>query len=725
MRDILSDLTEAQREAATHINGPLLVVAGPGSGKTRVITRRIAHLIFCGIKPWNILAITFTNKAAGEMRRRVDELVGKRGVWVSTFHSFCARQLRTWAESLGYQRDFTIFDGDDSRKLIAQIIKDAELPKDEWKGASVLSEISNLKANLSSAEDLAELAESTDGPRTALLARIYRRYQDHLRRSNCMDFDDLLMQMALLLQRDADAREKLRTRHQFVLVDEFQDTNHTQYEIARMLADGHRNLCATGDPDQSIYGWRGARIRNILDFESDFPDAKVVFLDRNYRSTGIIVTAADALVSRNLNRKKRKLYTTNPQGEKIGLHPAAEGADEARGVAERIAANVAEGASPMDIAVLYRVNWLSRQLEEALIQHRIPYQIIGGVEFYNRKEVKDVLGYLRVVVNPADDTSLRRVINMPPRRLGARSVEVLARWAAAKGVQLMEALSSPEARGELAGSSRTGVENFSKVLGKIKKALGDGPLAGVTAAVEESGYIDMLRASQRDGDEERIDNLTELVNAAAEFEETNPEGTLSDFLDRAALVSDIDNWQEEDAKVTLMTMHAAKGLEFPVVFVTGLEETVIPHSRSSNSLDELEEERRLFFVAMTRAERRLNLSYAEERMVFGEYQHNLPSRFLAEIPPELIESPALEQTLGAFAPVEQKAPPQRTAGNTMRRKDAAVLPVGTRVRSAKFGLGVIESVESQGRWHKATVRFAKAGKRKLILEKAGLDVVNA
>jgi len=725
MSDILSDLTEAQREAVTHINGPLLVIAGPGSGKTRVITRRIAYLIFCGIRPWNILAITFTNKAAGEMRRRVDDLVEERGVWISTFHSFCARQLRRWADRLGYGRDFTIFDSDDSRKLITQIIKDEELLKEDWQPASVQAAISSHKSQLNTADDVARLAESTGEARQSVMARIYRRYQAELRRANCMDFDDLLMQMVLLLRRDADAVQRLAAQHQFVLVDEFQDTNQSQYEIVRLLSQGHRNLCATGDPDQSIYGWRGAEIRNILNFESDFPDAKVVFLERNYRSTGTILEAADAVVARNLKRKKRRLYTTNPEGEKIHITAFEDGAREAQAAAERIAENIAAGVGPDEIAVFYRVNWLSRQFEEALIDNGIAYQIVGGVEFYNRREVKDVLSYLRAVINPADETSLLRAINTPPRGVGKRSVEALREWARARGAPLVEAVKSDEARAALRGSSRRGVEEFNAILGRIGEAVAEGPRAALAAAMEKSGYLDMLRASRREGDEERVDNLMELLDAAVEFQESNPQAGVSEFLDHAALVSDIDNWHEDEARVTLMTMHAAKGLEFDVVFITALEESILPHFRSSDSLDELEEERRLFFVAMTRARKRLYLSYADERLVFGEYQRNLPSRFMGEIPAELLQ-PSLDEEpddRAGFTPVHPAARPAGRA-RPRRRKEAAVLAPGTEVRSDKFGLGVVEYVESQGRYHKAAVRFGQAGRKVLVLEKANLEVVS-
>ncbi len=736
MTDILDGLTDSQRQAVTHINGPLIVIAGPGSGKTRVITRRIAFLLHSGIHPWNILAITFTNKAAAEMRERVDSLVTKKGVWVSTFHSFCARILRQFAERIGYTRDFTIYDSDDSRSAVSRVMKQLELPSDRFKPAAVRDAISSAKSRFQSPEDIAAQAEDTDDFFLSTVAAAYAAYTRVLKDANAMDFDDLLIEALGLLRTDADALEKLRHKHQFILVDEFQDTNIAQYEIVRMLAEEHRNLCATGDPDQSIYGWRGAEIRNILDFEKDFPEAKTLFLDRNYRSTQTIIQAADAVVAANRDRKERKLYTTNPAGEKIRLLACPDSKDEADAVADAVAAAIADGIPPRDVAVFYRINALSRQIEEALLEHAIPYQIVGGVEFYSRKEVKDVIAYLRVAANPADDTSFLRVINVPSRHIGAKSVAALVAAARAAGTSLAAAAASPEVRSKFAARAAAGLEAFSKVVAAVGKAAAEGTRHAVDAAIGESAYIEMLKASDDERAKDRLDNLFEFVSAAAQFDESADSPSLPAFLEQLALVSDVDNWHDREDRVTLMTIHAAKGLEFPLVFIVGLEESILPHERSSESPREIEEERRIFFVAMTRAKERICLSHASERMSYGSWKFNMPSRFIREIPAELLDVGLTLPGGRAHAPSRRKpaAPPSRRKAPSVPSLAAPVsrprpantnLPQkGTRVRHDIFGMGVIKSVTTQGKWHKATVEFALAGTKKLILEKATLEIIN-
>ncbi len=744
MSDILEGLTDAQRQAVTHINGPLLVVAGPGSGKTRVITRRIAYLVHCGIRPWDILAITFTNKAANEMRRRVDALVTEKGVWMSTFHAFCARHLRKFADRLGYERNFTIFDAADSRNAIARIMKDSPLPHENWKPASLQAAISRAKNHLLTPEDFAEqYAEQrgSEGLRRQAVAKVYKAYQEGLRKANAMDFDDLLMQTTVLLKTDADVLAKLRKRHQFVLVDEFQDTSPTQYTITKLITEKHRNLCATGDPDQSIYGWRGADIANILDFESDYPDAKVVFLDRNYRSTQTIISAADSVVANNAGRKPRRLYTTNPEGGRIHLAKCSDSEVEAAEIARIVSSRLSEGDNAGDIAVFYRVNRLSRQIEEAFIKSGIPYEIIGGVAFYNRKEVKDVLAYVRVAANGADETSLLRIINTPHRFVGRKTIETLLGWARDSGLSLLDAVSSPEARAGVHARARKGLESLSNIIGAVRKAGLQGARAAIEKAISETGYVKMLKTLDDEKAAERLDNLKELINAAAQFDEGAEGNSLAGFLEQVALVSDIDTWQEERNRVTLMTMHAAKGLEFPVVIIAGLEEGILPHERSSESAAAVEEERRIFFVAMTRAKETLYITTSDRRRNFGGWQHSAPSRFLREIPADLVETTdvgAGDATSFGFAtghPHAEAKPPQHRAGSAAPSRHphagtggqttvpTAVPAAGMRVRHKMFGMGVVESVTPQGHWHKATINFARAGSRKVIIEKAPLEII--
>ena len=724
MAGILEGLNDAQRQAVTHINGPLLVVAGPGSGKTRVITRRIAYLVHCGIHPWNILAITFTNKAANEMKQRVEALVTQKGIRLSTFHSFCARILREFAARVGYTRDFTIYDAQDSLKVVQQVMKEAGEAREGVTGRLVQALISAAKGRFQTPE---EFAAEARGPAELVAAGVYGEYQRILKSANAMDFDDLLMMTGVLLRQDEDALGKLRHRHQFVLVDEFQDTSRSQYIIARMLTEKHRDICATGDPDQSIYGWRGADITNILDFERDYPEAKVVFLDRNYRSTATILSAANNVVSANTMRKERTLTTENPVGEKIRLIGASNSADEASGITATVKRLLAEGLPPKEIAVFYRVNALSREIEEAFIKEALPYQIVGAVEFYARKEIKDVLSYLRLAVNPADEVSLSRAVSTPARGLGAKAMEGLKGWASEARMSLWDAFGADGAKAGLPPRARKAVEEFLSLVGRVSQAGRAGATEAVEIAVHESGYARMLEQSKDPQDRERLENLKELVNAAAQYDGDNPDGRLVGFLEQVALIADIDTWHDREDRVTLMTMHAAKGLEFRAVLVAGLDEGILPHASSSSDKVELEEERRVFFVAMTRAKERLFLFRADERMMHGTWRYGIPSRFLREIPGELVQFEDVAQLAQlpagrqdeAWRPSAAVTAPPGSGG----RQDAAVPCVGTRVRHREFGYGVVRSVAPSGKYHKMTVQFTGVGDKKLIFEMAGLEIV--
>ncbi len=723
MPDILDDLTDAQKQAVSHINGPLLVIAGPGSGKTRVITRRIAYLLYCGIRPWNILAITFTNKAAAEMRRRVESLVTEKGVWLSTFHAYCARVLREFAPRLGFGKDFTIYDASDSIRLIQQIMKEKEIPTDNVKPRAVQSIISVAKGDFRTPDEFA--AEATDFmSRTA--AGVYTAYQEALRSANAMDFDDLLMKTAQLLRDDAETLEKLRQRHQFILVDEFQDTSRSQYMIVGLLAASHRNICVTGDPDQSIYGWRGADISNILEFESDYPEAKVVYLDLNYRSTRTILDAANGLVSKNELRKERTLSTDNPVGDKIRMSFCEDNRDEAAQITRTVRELLDQGTAAREIAIFYRVNALSRGIEEKFIESGLPYQIIGGTEFYGRREVKDILAYLRVAVNPSDETSLLRVINAPPRGLGPKAVETILTFAKETKTTAFESLASQQVLDQLPPRGAAGARALHALVSSIARVATGNAADRVRMAVSRSGYTDALKSTGRGEDKDRVANLDELINAAVLFDQESPDAALAGFLEQSALASDIDTWHDKDDRVNLMTMHAAKGLEFDAVLIAGLDEGILPHSASAHTQAQLEEERRIFFVAMTRARKQLFLYHSESRLLNGTWFNNNPSRFLREIPPLLIEEQGAPH---AFAPAGhpsapfRAARPPRTSVSFVPEGRPGVPAVGTRVRHMEFGAGTIRSVAPQGQWHKMTVQFPIYGEKKLIFEKARLEIL--
>ena len=629
---ILDDVTDAQRSAITHIEGPLLVVAGAGSGKTRVVTRRVAYLIEQGVSPYHILAITFTNKAANEMRERVQEYQPTKGMWISTFHSMCARILRRHADRLGHTSAFTIYDTADQAACVKEVMASLEIDTATWRPAAIAAHISRYKNEFLSPEDAHARASSFADTMTV---QVYKAYQKRLRENNAMDFDDLLCNLVHLLTQNEDLLHVYQTNFSFVLVDEYQDTNHPQYIITRLLAEAHQNICVTGDPDQSIYGWRGADIQNILDFERDYPNAKVVYLEQNYRSTQNILSAADGLIEHNHSRKPKRLWTENPVGGPVREACLKDERDEADWVAQAVLDLAASGHRPGDVAVFYRTNAQSRAIEDGLRRATIPYEIVGSVEFYQRKEIKDVLAYLRLCVNPSDDVSFRRVVNVPPRGIGKGTLGAVQAFAQTQGTSLLQAACDPDLHKQLKPRAAKSVEKLAKLFAELSD-LPQSPVEPfVHETIAQSGYLEHLAKDGGAEDNERIENVKELASAAADHDRRNEGASLNTFLEEVALVSDVDGLKESTDVVHLMTLHSSKGLEFPVVFITGLEDGLLPHSRSSDSEEELEEERRLCYVGMTRAKRELVLTHAAQRTVFGQANYCVPSQFLREIPQEL------------------------------------------------------------------------------------------
>jgi DNA helicase-2/ATP-dependent DNA helicase PcrA len=632
MDDLLNGLTEPQREAVNHIDGPLLMLAGPGSGKTRVVTHRIANLLRQGVPAWQIVALTFTNKAAGEMRTRVESLAPGQPVWMGTFHRFCARLLRRYASMVGLSENYSIYDAADSRQAIKRACEVAEVTLSHTSPDAVASVISRAKNRLVTAEMMATMQLKHN---EQVAAQVYPVYQRLMMTANAVDFDDLLLHVAVMLRDNAELRSELDARYRYILVDEYQDTNLAQYAIVRALSIDYPNLSVTGDPDQSIYGWRGADLNNILDFENDYPNVKTVRLEQNYRSTPNILRVADELIRHNRRRKHKQLFTSNPEGEPVVLKAYRDGKAEGDDIAERIAhAILEENCRPRDFAIFFRMNSLTRTLEHALRRCSLPYQIVNGVEFYQRKEIKDLLAYLHLINNPSHDVALERIINVPTRGIGATTIRRLRQVADRENITMLDACRKAGLIESIPKRSATKVAAFV--------ALYDSLCVKATATVEdlleylleETEYREYLeRAGEDDEDNDRLANVDELVTAAVEYDRQHPEdGSLEEFLEQIALVSSTDDWEDNDDRVTLMTLHASKGLEFPRVFVIGVEDDLLPHARSKESDDQIEEERRLLFVGITRARERLQLSYCNCRSVHGDYRPVVPSPFLMELP---------------------------------------------------------------------------------------------
>ncbi len=702
---LLDSLNETQREAITRTEGPLLILAGAGSGKTRVLTHRISYILDQGLAdPEEILAITFTNKAAQEMKERVALLVGpdSRRMWVSTFHAFCARILRAHAEKLGYKREFTIYDGGDQARLVKRCIVELDKDPKRFNPRSFASQISSAKNQLISPD---EYLRNTEGYTAENVAEVYDLYQKRLYESNAMDFDDLLMQTVALLDVFPEVRERYQTRFKYISVDEYQDTNHAQYRLVNILADKHRNLCVVGDDDQSVYSFRGADIRNILDFERDYPEAAVVRLEQNYRSTQTILSAANAVVANNASRKAKALWTDRSGGEDIRVFTASDEYAEARFVVSEIERLVDEGASASDIAVFYRTNAQSRVFEEVLSREGVSYQVIGGVRFYERAEIKDMMAYLAVISNPTDSASLERIVNTPKRGLGATSVGKLQEYATRQGISLHDALDEADEAG-IMGKAQKACKQVKELFEGWRVAAREVPPSEMISAVlDESGYRRELEAEGSIEAESRLENIEELAGAARAYEQTEPEATLEGFLQEQTLYSEADKDAGEGV-VTLMTLHNAKGLEFEHVFLTGMEEGTFPHSRS---LDEqnIEEERRLCYVGITRAMKTLTLTHAAMRSSWGEREHQMASRFLSEIPEEF-------KSGGASSGARSGASPGRGGWGAATRRSEPERAVsedsgfeaGEKVSHPKFGVG--EVVEAGG--GKVVVRFGSEEK---------------
>jgi len=734
--DLLSDLTEPQLRAVTHVDGPLLVLAGAGSGKTRVITRRVAYLIDQGIAPWQVLAITFTNKAAGEMRQRVEVLGTPRGATIGTFHALCAHLLREFAAEAGLPRNYTIYDADDQLRCVKEAMKRLEIPAANFAPAAVHSAISRAKNRLLEAAAYAEKAK-TYFERTA--AKVYAVYQRILTENRALDFDDLLLSTALLMRDRPDVRQALADRYRYVLVDEYQDTNHAQYVIAHGIALEHENICATGDPDQSIYGWRGADIKNILEFEADYPNAAVVRLEDNYRSYQPILTAASSLIGHNRRRKSKRLLAVRQGGGEVHVVRLADEHAEAAEVASIVAGLHEQGVAYGDVAVFYRVNALSRVLEGAFRSAGIAYQIARGVEFYNRKEIKDVLAYLRLLVNADDDLSCRRIINVPPRGIGAVTVNRLAAAAAAGGTSLLAACAEPEAAG-VGKAAAAKVGAFAKLVGELSRMAGDGVRGIIEAVVARSGIEQALRSDEEQ--RQALRNVQELISSAAEFDQENPASALAEYLHRVSLIADIDTVDPEAGAVTFMTLHAAKGLEFAVVFVIGCEEGLLPFERADKRGRDIEEERRLAFVGMTRAKDRLYMTSAKYRILRGVRQRQVESPFLNEIgakgveridkspheppprrrPVSVAEFSRRGQSGGGFhEDAEQRALIEAMEQADLIPPEFAGIRPGRRVRHHIFGSGKVVTISHDGERTRAVVEFDRAGRKTLILQFARLE----
>jgi DNA helicase-2/ATP-dependent DNA helicase PcrA len=737
--DLLKKLNPSQQEAVLHGPGPLLILAGAGSGKTRVIVHRIAYLVtHQGVPPWHLLAVTFTNKAAAEMAERVRALLGTEELpLMATFHSLCARILRREIHLLGFDRSFAIYDDKDSERVLKDVVAELRLDEKRYAPKAMAAAIDEWKnAGLQPAEVVA----GGTYPETA--RRVYALYQERLRRCNALDFGDLLLKTVELLEAFPDVLARYRDRFQWIMVDEYQDTNPIQYRLVKLLAGERQNLCVVGDDDQSIYRWRGADIRNILEFEQDFPAVKVVKLEQNYRSTRTILSAAASVVRKNVGRKAKELWTSNPAGERIVCRNLRDERDEARYVCQEIVSYLRQGRTAAEMAVFYRVNAQSRVIEDALVAEGISYHIVGGMRFFERLEIKDILAYLKVINNPADEVALRRIINTPPRGIGATTLDRIGGLAAERGLSFWAALREAATGDLLPRAARTKVAGFVELLDAFVTKAETLSLAELTSdIIAVTGYARQLQEERTDQAQDRLANLEELISSMGEFEARNGDQGLAAYLEQVALISDLERSDTGTASVTLMSFHAAKGLEFPIVFMTGMEERVFPHVRALDDPEQMEEERRLCYVGMTRARERLYLTYATRRRIFGQEQYNLPSRFIGDIDRELLdmggeiqglgtrewgagrtlsaETPAFHN-LAAVAALEQEPVPDNEVRIVPDEPQEGVA-LGMKVRHAKFGVGVVRRIEGRGDEQKVVVWFNSVGPKKLLVRFAGLE----
>jgi len=717
MQSLLDGLNREQQQAVQHTEGPLLILAGAGSGKTKVLTVRIAYLLAQGVNPYEILAITFTNKAAKEMKSRVEGLVGDvaNRIWLSTFHSFCAKFLRFELDNfLGYNSNFTIYDTSDSQVVIKAALKALNLDDKYYPVGAMISAISDAKNKLMFASDYRKQARDFYQQK---VADVYEYYERELRKNNALDFDDLLLVAVKLLQSNAAVLDKYSKRFKYVMIDEYQDTNHAQYLLAYLLSSHWKNIAVVGDADQSIYAWRGADIQNILDFEKDYPNCKSIKLEQNYRSTKIILDAANAVIDNNEGRPEKNLWTDKTEGAKIQHFTAQSEHEEAAFIGDTIVKkHDIHGVPYGDMAILYRTNAQSRVLEEALIKRALPYTMVGGTKFYDRKEIKDVLAYLRVLYNPFDDLSLLRIINVPKRSIGATTVSKLQDYARENGTSLFMTLTQLHLVDSIKGKTKEKLEEFGILIFTLVAEMDDKSVLDILEAIlDRTGYLYQLEESTDPQDQARAENIGELLSVAKDFQDTNPTGTVEDFLEQVALVNDVDSFEQEDSKVTLMTLHAAKGLEFPIVFLGGLEEGLFPHSRTLMNPEEIEEERRLAYVGITRAEQELYISNATTRTVFGRTSSYLPSRFIDEIPAELVDGLRAKRKvpddIKQTVPRHMSVTSRPVTKPIIRNEVIADWKVGDTAIHSKWGNGKVVNVSGEGAGMKLTIEFPTQGVR--------------
>ena len=717
MNSLLTGLNKEQQQAVQHTEGPLLILAGAGSGKTKVLTVRIAHLLAQGVNPYEILAITFTNKAAKEMKNRVEGLVGDvaNRIWLSTFHSFCAKFLRFELDNfLGYNSNFTIYDTSDSQAVIKAALKALNLDDKYYPVGAMIAAISDAKNKLLFASDFRKQARDFYQQK---VADVYEYYERELRKNNALDFDDLLLVAVKLLQSNEALLDKYSKRFRYVMIDEYQDTNHAQYLLAKLLASHWKNIAVVGDADQSIYAWRGADIQNILDFEKDYPNCTSIKLEQNYRSTKIILDAANAVIENNEGRPKKNLWTDKTEGAKIQHFTAQSEHEEAAFIGDTIAKkHDIHGVPYGDMAILYRTNAQSRVLEEALIKRALPYIMVGGTKFYDRKEIKDVLAYLRVLYNPFDDLSLLRIINVPKRSIGATTVAKLQDYARANGTSLFMTLTQLHLVDSIKGKTKEKLEEFGILIFTLVAEMEDRTVLDILESIlDRTGYLAQLEESTDPQDQARAENIGELLSVAKDFQDTNPSGTVEDFLEQVALVNDVDSFEQEESKVTLMTLHAAKGLEFPIVFLGGLEEGLFPHSRTLMNPEEIEEERRLAYVGITRAEKELYISNATTRTVFGRTSSYLPSRFIDEIPEELVDGLRAKRKvpddIKRHVPQHMSVTSRPVTKPIVRNEVIADWKIGDTAIHSKWGNGKVINVAGEGAGMKLTIEFPTQGVR--------------
>lgn len=717
MNSLLTGLNKEQQQAVQHTEGPLLILAGAGSGKTKVLTVRIAHLLAQGVNPYEILAITFTNKAAKEMKSRVEGLVGDvaNRIWLSTFHSFCAKFLRFELDNfLGYNSNFTIYDTSDSQAVIKAALKALNLDDKYYPAGAMIGAISDAKNKLLFASDFRKQARDFYQQK---VADVYEYYERELRKNNALDFDDLLLVAVKLLQSNEAVLDKYSKRFRYVMIDEYQDTNHAQYLLAKLLASHWKNIAVVGDADQSIYAWRGADIQNILDFEKDYPNCTSIKLEQNYRSTKIILDAANAVIENNEGRPKKNLWTDKTEGTKIQHFTAQSEHEEAAFIGDTIAKkHDIHGVPYGDMAILYRTNAQSRVLEEALIKRALPYTMVGGTKFYDRKEIKDVLAYLRVLYNPFDDLSLLRIINVPKRSIGATTVAKLQDYARANGTSLFMTLTQLHLVDTIKGKTKEKLEEFGILIFTLVAEMEDKTVLDILESIlDRTGYLAQLEESTDPQDQARAENIGELLSVAKDFQDTNPTGTVEDFLEQVALVNDVDSFEQEESKVTLMTLHAAKGLEFPIVFLGGLEEGLFPHSRTLMNPEEIEEERRLAYVGITRAEKELYISNATTRTVFGRTSSYLPSRFIDEIPEELVDGLRAKRKvpddIKRHVPQHMSVTSRPVTKPIVRNEVIADWKIGDTAIHSKWGNGKVINVAGEGAGMKLTIEFPTQGVR--------------